>query len=71
METSEKSTVKQSWSEVIPHRKDVLLNDIDVFSKHLVISERKDGLPQIRIINQDNGNEHYIDFGEDQESPNL
>jgi len=65
METSEKSTVKQSWSEVIPHRKDVLLNDIDVFSKHLVISERKDGLPQIRIINQDNGNEHYIDFGEE------
>ena len=65
METSEKSTVKQSWSEVIPHRKDVLLNDIDVFSKHLVISERKDGIPQIRIINQDNGNEHYIDFGEE------
>ena len=65
METSEKTTVKQSWSEVIPHRKDVLLNDIDVFSKHLVISERKDGLPQIRIINQDNGNEHYIDFGEE------
>ena len=65
METSEKSTVKQRWSEVIPHRKDVLLNDIDVFSKHLVISERKDGLPQIRIINQDNGNEHYIDFGEE------
>ncbi|MEC9274076.1 MAG: S9 family peptidase [Candidatus Neomarinimicrobiota bacterium] len=65
METSENSTEKQHWKEVISHREDVFLNDIDVFSNYLVISERKDGLPQIRIINQNNGKEHYLDFGEE------
>ena len=65
METSEEATSKQNWKEAIPHRKDVFLNNIDVFSKYLVISERKDGLPQIRIINQNNGDEHYLDFGEE------
>ncbi len=65
METSEEVTSKQNWKEVVPHRNDVFLSDIDVFSKYLVISERKDGLPQIRIINQNNGDEHYLDFGEE------
>ncbi len=65
METSEEATSKQNWKEVISHRQDVFLNDIDVFSNYLVISERKDGLPQIRIINQNNGKEHYLDFGEE------
>jgi oligopeptidase B len=65
METSEEVTSKQNWKEVVPHRNDVFLSDIDVFSIYLVISERKDGLPQIRIINQNNGDEHYLDFGEE------
>ena len=30
----------------------------------MVISERRDGLRQIRVIDQRNGNEHYLDFGE-------
>ena len=65
METFENKTEKQNWKEVISHRKDVFLNDIDVFSNYLVVSERKDGLPQIRIINQKNNKEHYLDFGEE------
>ena len=64
METPEETTAKQNWKEVIAHRKDVMINGIDVFSSHLVINERRDGLRQIRIINQTSGNEHYIDFGE-------
>ena len=64
METPENATTKQNWKEVIPHRKDVMVSDIDVFADHLVISERRDGLRQIRVIDQRNGNEHYLDFGE-------
>ena len=64
METPENATAKQNWKEVIPHRKDVMVSDIDVFADHLVISERRDGLRQIRVIDQRNGNEHYLDFGE-------
>jgi oligopeptidase B len=64
METPENATAKQNWKEVIPHRKDVMVSGIDVFADHLVIGERRYGLRQIRVIDQRNGNEHYMDFGE-------
>jgi len=56
-------TGKENWKEVISHREDVLLEDIEGFQNFLVISERKNGLMQLRILNFD-GTEHYIDFGE-------
>jgi len=64
METPEDATSKENWTEVIPHRDDVLLSDIDVFENHLVISERIDGLRQLRIMDQRTGDEHYIEFDE-------
>ena len=65
METNENRTSKRNWREVIPHREDVLLQGIDIFKEYLVVSERKNGLTQLRIMNQTNGTEHYLDFGEE------
>ena len=65
METPDDATSKENWTEVMAHRDDVLLSEIDVFENHLVISERKEGLRQLRIIDQQSGGEHYMDFGED------
>ena len=56
---------KENWEEVIPHREDVFLEGIEVFKDFLVVDERKDGLTRLRVINWENGNEHYIDFGEE------
>ena len=64
MECSINNTDRSNWKEVIAHRKDVLLEGIDVFTNHLVISERGNALTQLRIRNQVNGSEHYLDFGE-------
>jgi oligopeptidase B len=64
METSVDKTTKENWKEVIPHRQDVLLEDAEVFNDHLVLLERKDGLNKIRVINQKNNNDYYIDFDE-------
>jgi len=64
METPEHATEKQNWTEVISHRENVMINDIDVFKNHLVISERKDGLRQLRIIDQRSKEEHYMEFNE-------
>lgn len=64
METPIDHTDKKYWREVISHRDDVLLEDIEVFKNYLAIGERKNGLRQIRIIDQTNGTEHYLDFGE-------
>jgi len=63
MECPLDQTEKEHWKEVIPHRKDVLLEEIEEFKDFLVISERKNGLVQLRI-RPDNGPEHDIDFGD-------
>lgn len=52
------------WQNLIPHREDVFLEGMEVFQGHLVIQERKEGLMQLRIINQDTKKEDYLDFGE-------
>ena len=64
METSTKTPSRKQWKEVIGHRSDVLLTDIEVFNQFLVVGERKNGLSQLRVINQSDKSEHYLDFGE-------
>jgi len=64
METPVTDTRKQAWSELIPHREDVLLNSFEIFAGHLVLAERSEGLVRLRIIPWDGTEEHYLDFGE-------
>lgn len=54
---------KENWKEVIPHRKDVLLEGVEEFKDFVVISERKNGLNRLNIIDH-SGKSHDIDFGE-------
>ncbi|OQX97948.1 MAG: oligopeptidase B, partial [Bacteroidetes bacterium 4572_117] len=65
METSVNNTGKENWKEIIPNRDDVLLEGIDIFKNYLVLSERKNGLNELRIINQTDKSEYYLDFGEE------
>jgi oligopeptidase B len=53
-----------NWQEVLPHRPDVLLEDIEVFSGHLAAVERKGGLMQIHVVPYSGQAGHYLDFGE-------
>jgi oligopeptidase B len=64
METSIDKTSKENWKEVIAHRPDVLMEGIEVFNQFLVVSERKAGLANLRIINQTTKDEHYLEFNE-------
>ena len=64
MKTPIGSTGKESWQEVIPHRDDVLLEDVQLFRGHMVVSERREGLLRMRIVSLSSGEEHYLDFGE-------
>ncbi len=65
MKTADNKTSKENWVNVIPHRKDVLLEDFEVFNNYLVTSERIKGLNNLRIINTGDKSEHYLDFGEE------
>lgn len=62
MKTSELETEKENWEEVIPHRSDVLLEDIDIFKDFLVVSERSNGLNKIRITRWDGTVDYYLPF---------
>jgi len=62
MQTPDTATSKTNWKEVIPHREDVLLEDIDIFKEFLVISERSNGLNKIRIRRWDTLEEYYLPF---------
>jgi len=64
VKTPVNSTGKENWTEVIPHRDDVLLEEIDIFKNFLVVSERKNGLTELRIINWGDKSEHYIEFND-------
>jgi oligopeptidase B len=55
---------RDNWQEVIPHRDDAFLQNFEIFRDHLVVTERKDGLVQVRVRPWSGAAEHYLDFGE-------
>lgn len=65
METPITATRKENWKEIIPHREDVYLNSIEIFKDYLVVSERKDGINNLRIKKWTDDVEYYLDFGEE------
>ncbi|SEN43536.1 oligopeptidase B [Mucilaginibacter gossypiicola] len=64
MECPLDKTESSNWKEVLPHRKDVLLEGVEEFRDYIVITERKNGLNQFRVRNLTSGTEHYVDFKE-------
>jgi oligopeptidase B len=65
MQTPLDATSKENWKEVIPHRKDVLLEEFLNFDRYMVLCERIRGDLKIRIIDMELSKEHYIKFGEE------
>ncbi len=58
------ATTKENWVDVIPNRKDILLEDFVVFKEHLVLQERVNGLLSIRVMEWNGENDHYIKFND-------
>ena len=56
------ATGYDNWEDVLPHRDATLLEGVDIFQDYLVVSERTDGLNQIRIKRWDDAADYYIDF---------
>ena len=63
MKTPENKTGKKNWVDVIPHREDVLLEDIEIFRNFLVVEERSNGLNHIRIMPWNGEPDYYLPFG--------
>ena len=63
MKTPENKTGKRHWVDLIPHREDVLLEDIEIFKNYLVVEERSNGLNHIRIMPWNGEPDYYLPFG--------
>ncbi|MGB5941451.1 MAG: S9 family peptidase [Leeuwenhoekiella sp.] len=56
------ATEKENWIDVIPHREEVLLEDIDIFNDFLVVDERANGLNRLNIKRWDGTEDYYVPF---------
>jgi len=50
MLAEENNTDESAWTEILPHREDVLLEDIDCFRDFMVVSERVNGQKELRVM---------------------
>ncbi len=71
MKTPETATAKENWKDVIPHRDDVLLEDMSLFKNFLVLEERSNGLNKIRIIGWEGTSDYYLPFEEETYSASV
>jgi oligopeptidase B len=53
-----------SWVELLPHREEVMLDDVDVFAEYYVVHEREDGLIKLRIVDLATRAWHHVQFPE-------
>jgi oligopeptidase B len=59
------ATSHEQWQPLIPHDPAVRLEDVDAFAGHLVVSQRSDGLTQLRVLLLDDegvGDDFLIPF---------
>lgn len=62
MKTDENNTTSEHWEEFIPHREDVLLEDVEIFRDYYVLTERNNGLNQMKIAKWDGSDSYYLPF---------
>ena len=55
---------RENWYEIIPHREDVYLSDVELFKNYFVLEERARGLTQIRVVPWSGRDDHYLAFDE-------
>lgn len=66
MKTPVTKTSKENWTEVIPHRADTYLENVEIFKDYLVLQERRNALTHLRIKKwNDPATDYYVDFGEE------
>ena len=64
METPVDQLGSHNWEEIVPHREGVRLEDIDAFENFMVITERREGVPMLRIRDHKQGDEFEIPMSE-------
>lgn len=58
--TTLNNTDKSNWKDLIPHREDILIEDIELFKDFMVIEERENGLINLRVKSYDGSFDYFI-----------
>ena len=53
---------EKNWKCIVRHNENELLEDFQIFKNKIVLESRKNGLPQLAIINRNNNRKTYIKF---------
>lgn len=61
----ENSADKSKWKEVITHRSDAMVQDLQAFDKWLVVGERVGGLRRVRVMAHDGSVDRYLGATDD------
>ena len=54
------TTDPDSWVDLVPVRPDTRVSEIDVFARHVVLTERHDGLERLRVVRLADGRQHLV-----------
>jgi oligopeptidase B len=65
MKTSVDQTSTEFWQPLLPHREEVLIEDIELFDQYWVVNERENGLSRLRIIRWDKTADYYLPIKEE------
>lgn len=71
MKTPEGRTSSENWTDLIPHRNEVLIEDVEIFHDFMVLSERTNGLNKIRVLSWDKKEDYYIPFSSETYTAHL
>jgi oligopeptidase B len=55
------SPLQDHWKELVPYRKEVMLEEIDLFENHCILSEREGGLEQLDVLDLRTNKSHRIE----------
>ena len=62
---------EKNWKCIVGHNQNELLEDFQIFKNKIVLETRKNGLPQLAIIDRNNNRKTYIKFQDSSYAANL
>jgi oligopeptidase B len=64
MRAPDDNPAPENWVELLPHREDVVIEQVDGFENHLAVFERADALRRLRIMRTTDNTDHLVPFDE-------
>ena len=65
MRTPVEYTTTEFWEPLLRHRKEVLIEDFELFDQYWVVNERENGLSRLRIMRWDQSEDYHLPMEEE------